>query len=215
MDSRVMEEALAVETLTDEILVGIAKDGDRDTLEYIIKQYSGFVISRARAYFLIGAEWEDVVQEGMIGLYKAILDYKPEKMVPFKAFADLCIKRNILTAIKSASSKKHMILNAAISLDKPLFNDESNKTLLDMVDIGCRWEPEKILMTQEMLKDIMTLILSKLSDLELNILILYLDGLTYEDIAFKLYKSKKAVDNAIQRIRKKLNTLLSDSELVS
>ncbi len=117
----------------DEALVASVRNGDTAALEFLINKYKNFVRAKARSYFLIGADHEDIVQEGMIGLYKSIRDFKGDKLSSFRAFAELCITRQIITAIKTATRQKHMPLNSYVSLDKPLYDDESDRTLLDVI----------------------------------------------------------------------------------
>ena len=118
------------ENMTDEELVRLAQEGDNDALEYLLNKYKNFVRSKARSYFLIGADHEDIVQEGMIGLYKAIRDYRTDKQASFRAFAELCITRQIITAIKTATRQKHIPLNSYVSLNKPIYDEESDRTLM-------------------------------------------------------------------------------------
>ena len=122
------------ETMADEQVVKLAQeDGDGAALEYLLNKYKNFVRTKARSYFLIGADHEDIVQEGMIGLYKAIRDYRAEKLSSFRAFAELCVTRQIITAIKTATRQKHIPLNSYISLNKPIYEEDSDRTLLDVI----------------------------------------------------------------------------------
>ena len=138
-----------MESRTDEELALLAQQGDEDALEYLLNKYKNFVRSKARSYFLIGADHEDIVQEGMIGLYKAIRDFKPEKLSSFRAFAELCITRQIITAIKTATRQKHIPLNSYVSLNKPIYDEESDRTLLDVITEGRVANPEDMLISQE------------------------------------------------------------------
>ena len=126
------------EHMTDEQVVRLAQQADGTALEYLLNKYKNFVRSKARSYFLIGADHEDIVQEGMIGLYKAIRDFREEKLASFRAFAELCITRQIITAIKTATRQKHIPLNSYVSLNKPIYDEESDRTLLDVITDG--WE---------------------------------------------------------------------------
>ena len=135
--------------MTDEEIALFAQQGDADASEYLLNKYKNFVRSKARSYFLIGADHEDIVQEGMIGLYKAIRDFRPEKLASFRAFAELCITRQIITAIKTATRQKHIPLNSYVSLNKPLYDEESDRTLLDVIIEGRASNPEELIIGQE------------------------------------------------------------------
>ncbi len=188
----------------DEMLVEKVREGDSGALEYLINKYKNFVRAKARSYFLIGADHEDIVQEGMIGLYKAIRDYKEDKLSSFKAFAELCITRQIITAIKTATRQKHIPLNSYVSLDKPLYDEESDRTLLDVI-CGTRvTDPEELLINQEEFDDIELKMGEILSELERKVLMLYLDGRSYQEISADLNRHVKSIDNALQRVKRKL-----------
>ena len=137
------------ENMTDEELVRLAQEGDNDALEYLLNKYKNFVRSKARSYFLIGADHEDIVQEGMIGLYKAIRDYRTDKQASFRAFAELCITRQIITAIKTATRQKHIPLNSYVSLNKPIYDEESDRTLLDVITEDNFSNPESMIISKE------------------------------------------------------------------
>ena len=131
--------------MNDEQVVEMCHQGDSEAEEYLLNKYKNFVRAKARSYFLIGADHEDIVQEGMIGLYKAIRDFKPEKLSSFRAFAELCITRQIITAIKTATRQKHIPLNSYVSLNKPLYDEESDRTLLDIIMEGNSGNPEDMI----------------------------------------------------------------------
>ena len=135
-------------TMPDEKLVIIAQEGNSEATEYIIDKYKNLVKSKARTYFLIGADKEDIVQEGMIGLFKAIRDFKEERLCSFKAFAEVCVTRQIITAIKTATRQKHIPLNSYISLNKPIYDDENEQTLLDTIVENKKFDPEEIMITK-------------------------------------------------------------------
>lgn len=202
-------------TLADEELVNGVRIGDHEALEYLIHKYKNFVRAKARSYFLIGADHEDIVQEGMIGLYKAIRDFRGDKLASFKAFAELCITRQIITAIKTATRQKHIPLNSYVSLDKPIYDDESDRTLYDTLDTlaGVRSNPEEIYINQEEYNDIEDKIAQVLSDLERKVLMLYLDGRSYQEIAVDLNRHVKSIDNALQRVKRKLEKYLALREI--
>ncbi|MCQ6279668.1 RNA polymerase sporulation sigma factor SigH [Bacillus sp. EB600] len=191
--------------LDDEILVDLVHNGDVESLNFLFQKYQNLVRGKARRYFLVGADREDIIQEGMIGLYKAIRDFKKEKMTAFKAFAEHCIYRQIVTAIKKSSRKKHSPLNSYISLDKPIFNDESNATLIDVMPEEKITNPEAILINQESVVDIERKIAKLLSGLEQRVLALYIDGQSYIEISEELNTSPKTIDNALQRAKRKLS----------
>lgn len=190
--------------LEDESLVEYVREGDSSALEYLINKYKNFVRAKARSYFLIGADHEDIVQEGMIGLYKAIRDFQGDKLSSFKAFAELCITRQIITAIKTATRQKHIPLNSYVSLDKPIYDEESDRTLLDVI-CGTRVsDPEELLINQEEFDHIELKMSEILSDLERKVLMLYLDGRSYQEISVDLKRHVKSIDNALQRVKRKL-----------
>ena len=197
--------------LTDEEIVDMCHAGDSEAEEYLLTKYKNFVRSKARSYFLIGADHEDIVQEGMIGLYKAIRDYKPEKLSSFRAFAELCITRQIITAIKTATRQKHIPLNSYVSLNKPLYDDESDRTLLDVIVEGHTLDPEELMINQENLGNIHSKMNEVLSGLEQQVLGAYLDGKSYQEIAEMLGRHVKSIDNALQRVKRKLEKYLEEN----
>ena len=200
------------EGMTDEDVVALCRTGDSVAVEYLLNKYKNFVRSKARSYFLIGAGHEDIVQEGMIGLYKAIRDFRPEKLASFRAFAELCITRQIITAIKTATRQKHIPLNSYVSLNKPLYDEESDRTLLDVCAEGHSSNPEELIISQEDLRGIHQRIDEVLSDLEQEVLAAYLDGKSYQEIADNLGRHVKSIDNALQRVKRKLERYLEDME---
>ncbi|WCN37741.1 MULTISPECIES: RNA polymerase sporulation sigma factor SigH [Aneurinibacillus] len=201
------------DTLYDEEVVELVRVGDSDALEYLINKYKNFVRAKARSYFLIGADREDIVQEGMIGLYKSIRDFKGDKLASFKAFAELCITRQIITAIKTATRQKHIPLNSYVSLDKPIYDEDSDRTLLDII-CGTRvTDPEELIINQEEYDDIEDKMSEILSDLEQQVLLLYLDGRSYQEIAVDLRRHVKSIDNALQRVKRKLEKYLEVREV--
>ena len=198
--------------MTDEEVVHLCQQGDSLAQEYVFNKYKNFVRSKARSYFLIGADHEDIVQEGMIGLYKAIRDYRPDKLSSFRAFAELCITRQIITAIKTATRQKHIPLNSYVSLNKPLYDEESDRTLLDVIIEGRASNPEELIIGQEDLSSIHAKIDEVLSSLEQEVLRSYLDGKSYQEIADNLGRHVKSIDNALQRVKRKLEKYLEESE---
>lgn len=193
---------------SDEEVAGEAKDGNRIALEYLINKYKNFVKAKARSYFLIGADREDIIQEGMIGLYKAIRDFKGNKLSSFRAFAELCITRQIITAIKTATRQKHIPLNSYVSLNKPIYDDDSDRTLLDILSGTKITDPEELMINREEYNDIEFKMGEILSDLEWRVLMLYLEGKSYQEIATELRRHVKSIDNALQRVKRKLERYL-------
>ncbi|WP_244834337.1 RNA polymerase sporulation sigma factor SigH [Clostridium sp. BJN0001] len=199
-----MKDFLEFNGKKDEEIVLEAKNSNKRAQEYLISKYDGFIKIKAKSYFLIGADKEDIYQEGMIGLYKAIRDFNSEKATSFKSFAEICIMRQILTAIKTATRQKHIPLNTYVSLNKPMFEDESDRTLLDVIS-GLRiTDPEELLISKEQMDYIKEKIKKELSGLELEVVNLYLDGKSYQEIAKKLQREPKSIDNALQRVKRKL-----------
>ncbi len=190
--------------LDDETLVVLSQNGDTKAQDYLIQKYKNAVRGKARAYFLMGADREDIVQEGMIGLFKAIRDYNVDKMASFKSFAEMCIKRQIITAIKTATRQKHMPLNSYVSLNKPVFDEESDRTMYDMMTNSRELNPEHLVIRQEELEMMEHKIGEVLSEMEWEVLSAYLEGQTYSEIATRMNKQVKSVDNALQRVKKKL-----------
>jgi RNA polymerase sigma-H factor len=200
------------EDLNDEEVVAFARDGDVVALEYLIHKYKNFVRAKARSYFLIGADREDIIQEGMIGLYKAIRDFRADKLASFRAFAELCITRQIITAIKTATRQKHIPLNSYVSLNKPLYDDESDRTLEDVLAGNKVTDPEELVISREEFLDIEAKMSEFLSDLEWSVLMLYLEGKSYQEIAEQLSRHVKSIDNALQRVKRKLERYLEKRE---
>lgn len=196
------------ETMPDELVVEWANEGDVLAQEHLIRKYKNFVRAKARSYFLVGADTEDIIQEGMIGLFKAIRDFNIEKNSNFKAFADLCVKRQIITAIKSATRQKHIPLNSYVSLSKPIYDDESDRTLLDVLKGRKSMNPETLYISREEVSSIKERIGKILSKLEWEVLTCYLAGESYQEIAEDLNRPVKSIDNALQRVKKKLEKYL-------
>ena len=194
--------------MKDEEVVCIAQKGNKKAQEYMINKYESYVKSKAKSYFLIGADKEDIYQEGMIGLYKAIRDFNSGRQASFKAFAELCISRQIITAIKTATRQKHIPLNTYISLNKPIYDDESDRTLLDILSSIRVCNPEELIVSQEEMVQIEKYMAKSLSELEKQVLNSYMDGKTYQEIACTLDRDAKSIDNALQRVKRKLENCL-------
>jgi RNA polymerase sporulation-specific sigma factor len=200
-------------SLEDEKIVEYAREGDTEALEYLINKYRHFVRAKARSYFLIGADREDIIQEGMIGLFKAIRDFRLDKLSSFRAFAELCITRQIITAIKTATRQKHIPLNSYVSLNKPIYDEDSDRTLLDVISGSKITDPEELVISREEFDDIEEKIGELLSSLEWNVLMSYLDGKSYQEIAEELDRHVKSIDNALQRVKRKLEKYLEKREV--
>ncbi len=190
--------------LSDEDLIAIIQDGNTEALDFLITKYLSFVRLKGRSYFLIGGDREDIIQEGMIGLYKAIRDFKPDRLNSFKGFAELCITRQIITAIKTATRQKHIPLNSSVSLDRPVFSEDSDRTMLDMLSGPFLDDPEDLIIHKEDFGQMEEEMNKVLSVLEKQVLTLYLDGQSYQEISDELNRQVKSVDNALQRIKRKL-----------
>lgn len=207
-NKEIINSALCFKNKTDEEIVIKAKNGNRRAQEYLISKYESFVKAKSRSYFLIGADKEDIYQEGMIGLYKSIRDFNPQKLTSFKAFAELCITRQIITAIKTATRQKHIPLNTYISLNKPIYEAESDRTLIDVLSEFKITNPEDLVIGKEEIDNIQKAMQKVLSDLEMEVLQSYLDGKSYQEIASDLDRQAKSIDNALQRVKRKLEKCL-------
>ena len=192
--------------MSDEELLEAIKKDDKKALDFLICKYKDLVNSKVNKYFIIGAEKEDIIQEGLIGLYKAIKDYKPDKQNSFKSFANLCIERQLITAIKSSNRQKHMPLNSYLSLNMNAYENEdgNNDTeIMEVLDTNVVEDPLDTITKKEYMTNVENVIDTSLSDFEKKVLNRYIQGESYVKIAEKLDAPVKSVDNAIQRIRKK------------
>lgn len=206
---------LDFQLLGDQEIILFIQDGDTNALDYLIQKYRTFVRAKAKSYFLVGADDEDIFQEGMIGLYKAIRDFRKDKQSSFKAFAELCITRQIITAVKTATRQKHMPLNSYVSLDKPLYEEGSERsTLLDVLEATIAMDPQELVINREKYGDMEYKLSEVLSRLEREVLLLYLEGKTYQEISMELNRHAKSIDNALQRVKKKLEKYLEDSDIL-
>ena len=198
--------SLDMNKLTEDEILRLAKQEETAAVEFMLNKYKNFVNAKARTYFLIGAEKSDIIQEGMIGLYKAIKDYDPESGASFRSFADLCITRQIITAIKTATRQKHMPLNSYISLNKET-DDENSSPMIDSIAEYQKLDPEEIMINKERLSFIESKLRDSLSTFETIVLKGYISGKNYSEIAKEVKKSEKSIDNALQRIKKKIEKL--------
>lgn len=198
---------------TDEEVIRIIRDGGSYAFDYLIEKYEPLVKSKARTYFLIGSDRDDVIQEGYIGLYKAICDYDETKVASFRSFAELCITRQIITSIKTATRMKHLPLNNYVSIYKPVHEEQSDRMLLDIIDDGTSIEPDQSLIKQESSQQIFMQIAQSLTRLEHAVFHFYLQGYSYEEMAAELKRPEKSIDNALQRVKRKINLLLSEEKI--
>lgn len=190
--------------LEDRELVRHVQSGDERCLDLLLKRHRGFVRGISSRYFLRGFDQEDVLQEGTIGLYKAIRDYDPDHETPFRAFAELCISRQVLTAIKGANRYKHMPLNASLSIDAPAPGDEGGHGVLGHRLVSRAFDPAVFVIAADEIKALKEALRRGLTKVEAQVLHLFVEGKTYEQIAEKLGNEVKHVDNALQRIRMKI-----------
>jgi RNA polymerase sporulation-specific sigma factor len=200
-----------LKTMKDEEVVLLAQQGQEYASEYLLHKYRHIIRSKAKPYFLTGADQEDILQEGWIGLHKAIRDFQYEKGIPFKHFAELCVSRQIITAVKTSTRLKHSPLNSYISLNKPVYDDGTDRTLIDMIPSTRMTDPEEVVMNREELATIKAQLMETLSKFEYNVFLLYLKKASYQEIANQLKTSTKAVDNALCRIKRKIGLKMKPS----
>lgn len=195
-----------LETLTDEQLIQVYRTNNPEAIEVLVQRYKIFVKAKIKSNFFVGADKEDLIQEGMIGLFKAICDYNPAKDASFKSFASICITRQLITAFKTATRQKHMPLNTSISLNLPVAGDEDdNITLMDTIKGSENQNPEMLMIDKEGLEDLKKHMKESLSDFEWKVLSFHTNGKNYHEIADLMDKSIKSIDNALQRIKRKLS----------
>ncbi|MBE7033184.1 MAG: RNA polymerase sporulation sigma factor SigH [Ruminococcaceae bacterium] len=197
-------------SFSDEELVVLAQQGNDRALDYLLSKYFAYVRSKSLSYYIVGADRDDIIQEGMIGLFKAVRDFSSERGVTFKTFADVCVTRQIITAVKNASRQKHAPLNFYVSLNKSVSDDESDSTLGELLEHEKVLNPEEILIKKESVDILGSEMQKLLSTFESQVLSLYLQGNSYLAIGKIVGKDPKAVDNALQRIKKKFEKISSD-----
>ena len=203
-ETEIVAEFERFSSLTDEEIVTIyQRENNHYATDYIVQRYKNFVRSKARSYFLMGADKEDIIQEGMIGLYKATRDFNQDHEVSFKAFAELCITRQIISAIKGASRQKHIPLNPYISLNKPAY-DDSERTLIEVLETEKNLDPQEVVINREQYALIKEVMEAVLSPLEWDVLRGYMDAKSYQEMAEEHHRSVKSIDNALQRVKKKM-----------
>ena len=198
------------DSISDEQIIELVRSGDQMAQDYLLNKYKTLVKSKARAYFLIGADREDIIQEGMIGLYKAVRDYHQEKNASFRSFADLCINRQIITAIKTANRQKHIPLNSSVSLNKQVYGSDEEETYIDFLKTEEATSPEAIFIGIENKNFILEHFSKALSSFESQVLSLYLQGRSYSRIAEITGKPEKSIDNALQRVKKKTEKFVQE-----
>jgi RNA polymerase sporulation-specific sigma factor len=197
--------------MSDEEIVRLANGGDLLALEHLIYKYKDLVKVKAKVYYIVGADRDDIVQEGMIGLYKAIRDFRDERTSSFRNFADICVTRQMITAIKTATRQKHLPLNGYISLNKPIYSDGTS-TMAETVSSDGATDPMELFIGKEELDATEEKINSMLSSLERQVLTYYVEGRSYEEIALDLNRRVKSIDNALQRIKRKIERYLVDKK---
>lgn len=197
-------------SFSDEKLAVLAQQGNDKALDFLLNKFRVFVRSKSLSYYIAGADRDDIIQEGMIGLFKAVRDFSQERGVSFKTFADVCVTRQIITAVKNASRQKHSPLNFYVSLNRPVSDNEGDSTLGEILGHSQNQNPEEILINKEK-ADTLSMEMNKaLSPFELLVLSLYLQGYSYANIGTAIGKSPKSVDNALQRIKKKFEKISAD-----
>ena len=196
----------------DETLCLLAASGDRQSEETLVVRYNRLVRICARPYFLAGGDSEDLIQEGMVGLLAAIREYDPGRAASFRTYAEVCIKHRLLSVVKAAARDKHTPLNNSVSFETPLFDGKGDGYAYRAP--GRQWEdPEEIFLSREAFRERMEALMGQLAGFEANVLRLYLNGLSYSEIAAEVNKSPKSVDNAVQRIRRKLAQQTSSGDV--
>ena len=199
---------------SDEELAQAAQAGSGDAASALLTRYRPFVRGKARSYFLVGGDDQDVVQEGMIGLFKAIRDYDPDQQMSFRGFAELCVTRQLITAVKSATRFKHGPLNSYVSFSRSVGDDdEGDRVLADVLSASPQSDPAEHLTSVERVRDLQAYVDEALSDLEVEVLRMYVEGRSYVEIAEILSRRTKSVDNALQRIKRKLDGHLREREV--
>ena len=209
MSMRLGSAALA--ELSDDELVARFQGGDNDSLDVLLQRYRRFTRAKARGYFLIGADSDDIEQEGMIGLFKAVRDFRPDRQASFRAFAELCITRQIITAIKTATRQKHQPLNSYLSLSGTRPGEENGSgTVEEVLEAKGLIDPIEFIISMEDLRSMRRMMSEMLSKLEVEVLRLYVEGKSYQEIAEVLGRHVKSIDNALQRIKRKLDVPLAE-----
>lgn len=200
-------------SLTDEELILIFRNGNDDAMDFLMEKYKGLVRKKARTLFLIGGDTDDLIQEGMIGLYKAVRDFNVEKQASFHTFANLCIERQIYTAINMSNRKKHLPLNSYITFGMEEGKDGENQDFMPEEAVDKLSNPETLYIDKENVEYIQKALEKELSKLEFKVLLMYIDGMGYQEIAQMMNKKPKSIDNAIQRIKQKVSRIVDSMEV--
>jgi RNA polymerase sporulation-specific sigma factor len=196
--------------MLDEEVVDLARSGHSGATEFLISRYRPLVETKAKAYFVMGADREDVIQEGMIGLYKAIRDFRVDRLNKFRPFAELCVTRQIITAVKTATRQKHVPLNGYVSLHRTGTGETQESSLLDVLADQESESPERTALSEKLPQNLQEIMKETLSDLERCVLRCYLDGLSYREMSRELACHTKSIDNALQRVKRKISVLLKE-----
>ncbi len=196
--------------MLDEEVVHLARSGNDTACEFLISRYRPLVENKAKAYFVMGADRDDVIQEGMIGLCKAIRDFRSDRLSKFRPFAELCVTRQIITAVKTATRQKHVPLNGYVSLNRAIGTDGADGSLLDVIPDVAGPDPESAALTIQLPRNLHELVQHALSDLEHCVLRCYLDGMSYREMSVELKCHTKSIDNALQRVKRKIGLILRD-----
>lgn len=189
---------------SDEEIVAAAQSGDMTAHEFLLGKYRSIIMSKAKSYFIAGADRDDLLQEGLIGLHKAIRDFCPDRGASFRPFAEMCITRQVITAVKAASRQKHAPLNYYLSLDKPIYTDGTDRQLMDILPDNRVSDPEEMFLVREQLSSVQASLRQMLSEFEFDVFLLYLNDQSYREIAAHLDTTPKAVDNALCRVKRKI-----------
>jgi RNA polymerase sporulation-specific sigma factor len=206
-------EVLPLTELADDELVARFREGDTDSLNVLLERYRRFARAKARGYFLIGADSDDIEQEGMIGLYKAARDFRPERQASFRAFAELCITRQVITAIKTATRQKHQPLNQYVSISGVRGSDDAGERSVEvLLDDHCMPDPADEVVSKERMDAMRRSMAEMLSGLEVDVLRLYVEGKSYQEIGDHLGRHVKSIDNALQRIKRKLDVHIQERD---
>lgn len=205
-----IDSSLKYKYMKENDIVKMARNGDTLAIDYLLNKYKKFVMAKSMPYFLVGGDRDDIIQEGMIGLFQAIKYYDEDKLIPFIYFMEICIKRQIITAIKTATRKKHLPLNSYVSLNKSAYREDSERTLIEVVEGNKVSDPLETYIEEEEFEKRKGKIISTLSDLEFKVLNKFLEGKSYEEISSEIGKDEKSIDNALQRVKKKFNRIFTN-----
>jgi RNA polymerase sporulation-specific sigma factor len=213
---RIRQKSKALPEVEDNYLIALAKSGNSEAYEMVVKRYYGFVRLKASSYFLIGGDSDDLIQEGLVGLYKAIRDFRTDRESSFRNFAELCITRQIITAVKTSTRNKHAPLNQYVSFNAPpgASDDDGDQTLDEMIAGSHVHDPVVQVISSEELTSLVDCLSTSLSELESDVLRLYLDGYSYEQIGEKIDCDAKTVDNALQRVKRKVGGHLDERNVI-